>query len=105
MQNLSDKIGENQFAKINSTCMDCHKECTINIERTGPETIEIKNGAIGIRKGEYYFKCDDCWKTNKNFGTNCEVYSRIVGYLRPLSHWNDVKRSEFHSRTMYKISE
>ena len=52
MQNLSDKMGENQFAIVHGTCMDCHKECSINLERTGPETIEIKNGAIGNRNDE-----------------------------------------------------
>lgn len=28
----------------------------------------------------------------------CEVYSRVVGYLRPLSNWNDGKREEFKDR-------
>ncbi len=33
----------------------------------------------------------------------CEVYSRIVGYLRPVSHWNAGKQSEFDIRKMYEI--
>ena len=33
----------------------------------------------------------------------CEVYSRIVGYLRPVSDWNKAKRREFHDRVNYKI--
>lgn len=28
----------------------------------------------------------------------CEVYSRIVGYYRPLHNWNDGKREEFKDR-------
>lgn len=28
----------------------------------------------------------------------CEVYSRIVGYLRPVQQWNKGKQSEFHDR-------
>lgn len=32
----------------------------------------------------------------------CEVYSRIVGYLRPVSHWNAGKQSEFKIREMYE---
>ena len=105
MQNLSDKMGENQFAIVHGTCMDCHKECSINLERTGPETIEIKNGAIGNRNDEYYFKCDSCWEKDKNFGQQSEVYSRVVGYLRPVSQWNDAKTEEFHKRTMYTMPE
>ncbi len=31
----------------------------------------------------------------------CEVYSRIVGYLRPVEQWNDGKKSEFSDRTEY----
>ncbi|MCD6226092.1 hypothetical protein J7J95_03390 [bacterium] len=35
--------------------------------------------------------------------TRCEVYSRIVGYLRPVSQWNPGKAEEFYKRTPYKI--
>ena len=31
----------------------------------------------------------------------CEVYSRVVGYLRPINQWNDGKKAEFHLRTLY----
>lgn len=30
--------------------------------------------------------------------TKCEVYSRVVGYLRPVDQWNDGKQSEFKER-------
>ena len=33
----------------------------------------------------------------------CEVYSRIVGYLRPVKQWNDGKKSEYANRRMQKI--
>ena len=33
--------------------------------------------------------------------TECEIYSRIVGYLRPVSQWNAGKRSEYKMREMY----
>jgi len=32
----------------------------------------------------------------------CEIYSRTVGYLRPVSQWNDGKQAEFGIRKMYK---
>lgn len=32
----------------------------------------------------------------------CEVYSRIVGYLRPVNRWNDGKQQEFSERVVYK---
>jgi anaerobic ribonucleoside-triphosphate reductase len=31
----------------------------------------------------------------------CEVYSRIVGYLRPIQAWNDGKRQEFRERVTF----
>lgn len=30
--------------------------------------------------------------------TKCEVYSRVVGYIRPVSNWNDSKQAEFYDR-------
>jgi tellurite resistance protein TerC len=33
----------------------------------------------------------------------CEVYSRIVGYIRPVSQWNPGKQSEFDDRNTFKI--
>ena len=32
----------------------------------------------------------------------CEIYSRVVGYYRPVDQWNDGKRSEFDIREEYK---
>jgi len=34
----------------------------------------------------------------------CEVYSRVVGYLRPVQQWNDAKQSEFDDRVMFNIN-
>ncbi len=36
-------------------------------------------------------------------GTRCEVYSRVVGYLRPVDQWNDGKQEEFKERKTFKI--
>jgi len=33
----------------------------------------------------------------------CEVYSRIVGYFRPVQQWNDGKRQEFKDRVYYGV--
>ena len=33
--------------------------------------------------------------------TKCEVYSRVVGYIRPVSNWNDSKQAEFSDRIAY----
>ncbi len=37
-------------------------------------------------------------------GANCEVYSRVVGYLRPVDQWNDGKQAEFAIRKTFDKS-
>ncbi|MFC2163377.1 ribonucleoside triphosphate reductase [Acidobacteriota bacterium] len=39
-------------------------------------------------------QCPDC-------DSQTEVYSRIVGYLRPVATWNDGKKQEYRERTLY----
>ncbi len=31
----------------------------------------------------------------------CEIYSRVVGYLRPIRQWNKGKQAEFADRKMF----
>ena len=35
----------------------------------------------------------------------CEIYSRIVGYFRPVSQWNKGKQEEFRERNYYDTNE
>jgi anaerobic ribonucleoside-triphosphate reductase len=37
-------------------------------------------------------------------GATCEVYSRVVGYLRPVDQWNDGKQAEFAIRKTFDHS-
>jgi len=37
--------------------------------------------------------------------TKCEVYSRVVGYLRPVDQWNIGKQEEFKQRKEFKTKE
>ena len=34
-------------------------------------------------------------------GTPCEVYTRIVGYYRPLKNWNPGKMEEYKDRKVF----
>lgn len=36
-------------------------------------------------------------------GLQCEVYSRVVGYLRPVRQWNKGKKEEFKLRKTFKV--
>ncbi len=35
--------------------------------------------------------------------TRTEVYSRVVGYLRPVSQWNKGKRAEWADRASFEV--
>jgi ribonucleoside-triphosphate reductase len=37
--------------------------------------------------------------------TKCEVYSRVVGYMRPVKQWNRGKQQEFMDRRVFDIKE
>ena len=37
--------------------------------------------------------------------TKCEVFSRVVGYLRPRQQWNEGKQAEWDDRKMFEINE
>ena len=51
----------------------------------------------GYLSGEHSF-CPNCKQL-------CEVYSRIVGYLRPINQWNDGKQQEFFERKVFKVAD
>lgn len=51
----------------------------------------------GYIAGEH-FKCPQC-------GADCEVYSRVVGYIRPVQQWNKGKKKEFIDRKEFVIGE
>ena len=42
-------------------------------------------------------------KELEQYRTKCEVYSRVVGYLRPVEQYNKGKQQEFQDRDEFKI--
>ncbi len=51
----------------------------------------------GYISGEH-FTCPKC-----AIEQPCEVYSRVVGYLRPVTQWNEGKQQEFKERKVFKV--
>jgi ribonucleoside-triphosphate reductase len=35
----------------------------------------------------------------------CEVYSRVTGYMRPVKQWNDGKKAEYMDRKTFKLDK
>jgi ribonucleoside-triphosphate reductase len=56
----------------------------------------------GYLPGEHA-TCPICAGQNKT--TSCEVYSRVVGYLRPVNQWNRGKQQEFADRKTFDMRE
>jgi len=88
----------------NILCRDCGKKIIIKDKK-------IKNGKLLAYKHKgkkiYVYKCNECYEKDpalKDF-QDCEVYSRVVGYLRPVKQWNKGKRQEFKEREEYKRKE
>ncbi|MBP7212329.1 ribonucleoside triphosphate reductase [bacterium] len=51
----------------------------------------------GYVPGEH-FKCPKC-------GESCDVFSRVVGYIRPVRQWNEGKRAEFEARQTFDVEQ
>jgi len=49
----------------------------------------------GYLSGEH-FNCPIC-------NSSCEVYSRVVGYFRPVRQWNKGKQAEYEMRHVFKV--
>ncbi len=86
---------------MNINCHDCKKEIEVN----GDELVNGKQ--LVYRDGEEEIKickCDECFEKDpslRNY-SKCEVYSRIVGYIRPVNQWNQGKQQEYNEREEYK---
>jgi hypothetical protein len=86
-------------------CHDCGKEIII-----GPNG-EIQDGQmlkynLPDGKQKTIFKCLKCFSADKSLRNfqETEIYSRVVGYLRPVSQWNEGKQQEFKDRKEFKIN-
>ena len=83
--------------KKDEQCYDCGKTIYVRNDK-------IKDGLFLVYKaGDHrikVFKCRQCFKKSpvlKNF-RKCEVYSRVVGYIRPVQQWHIGKKQEFKER-------
>lgn len=77
------------------TCHDCKKELEKGDEFVLYEVVSDK-----------FIKCKKCYEKDpilKNF-QKAEVYSRVVGYIRPVQQWNKGKQAEFGDRKEFDVN-
>jgi ribonucleoside-triphosphate reductase len=83
-----------------------------------PDTASVKNLVKKIAYGYHlpYFTLSPTFSICPNHGyiagekhkcsecqAECEVYARIVGYIRPIQNWNDAKKAEFTDRRLFNM--
>ena len=81
-------------------CHDCKKEIVINgelIENGVRLDYDDAGSIVSV------LKCNECYAKSPaltNFRP-CEVYSRVVGYIRPVQQWHKGKQQEFGERVEF----
>lgn len=102
---------ETEDVSFIGNCHDCgvpvNVLCTVNED--GELVVSggaMYNPKIGTPPTEHtFFKCDKCFTKDRvlrNY-VSCEVYSRVVGYLRPIQQWNKGKVEEFKQRKEFVV--
>ena len=107
LHKLFDENPDKSVIGFEGRCHDCSSDVKVDVSLV-PEGFMISGGAVYEPQAEQYFtKCDTCYAKNPvltNF-QKCEVYSRVVGYLRPVSQWNEGKQAEFRNRKTFTIAK
>jgi len=101
---LMDKYETNELA-FEGTCADCGKEvCVVVRDKGNGEFVVTGGAAYGNAETEIFrAKCDVCFMSRKALQfQECDVYSRVVGYMRPVRSWNMGKQAEFRNRKMMR---
>lgn len=89
---------------IDTKCHDCGADINIvdeQLENGVYLAYDHNDEKINI------FKCNDCYAKNPaltNF-QKCEVYSRVVGYIRPVQQWHKGKKQEYAERQEYAMPD
>lgn len=101
----------NHHIEFKGVCHDCSVPVKVicYINEAGHEVIEggamydPKIDVLGTKR--LFFKCDACFQKDKVLRNyqKCEVYSRVVGYLRPVDQWNPGKLEEFNQRKEFIV--
>ena len=102
---------ETEDVEFRGNCHDCDTPvevlCAVNengeLKISGGAIYDPKMGTPPIERT--FFKCDACFRKDRvlrNF-VSCEVYSRVVGYLRPVQQWNKGKLAEFEHRKEFVV--
>jgi len=103
LHELFDEHTQKEILSWQGNCHDC--SCEVEVTATPKEDgIHIMGGSVyESEPNRFFLKCDACFRKDSELRNyqKCEVYSRVVGYLRPVAQWNDAKRTEFKDRKLF----
>lgn len=105
LHELFDAHPEKTGLVFEGLCHDCGKAVKVGVSLTA-EGFAISGGAVYEPGPErFHNKCEECFSKDPHLSNyrRCEVYSRVVGYLRPVSQWNEGKQAEFNRRKAYSL--
>ena len=103
LHEMFDAQPDTKVLRYPGHCHDCGEAVQVDIRATG-DGFAIEGGALyEPEPAQYFLKCDACFGKNPRLTDyqRCEVYSRVVGYLRPVTQWNDGKQAEFADRQLF----
>ncbi len=85
-------------------CHDCGSDVTIVTHLAEDGTLSVTGGALWYTS-QVFAKCEACFAALPMLTAYqpCEVYSRVVGYMRPIAQWNLGKKEEWISRIPFSL--
>jgi len=100
---------------LRGKCHDCGEEMEVIVAVDCDPPEIIKGGGFwhfdsistGANPNGNFMKCEGCMAQDPILRRYqpCEVFSRVVGYLRPVSCWNLGKREEFRQRVVFNMDK
>jgi hypothetical protein len=93
--------------EFNGTCHDCKVTVKILVTSGEEGNLNVEGGSLykinGIEKP--FLRCDCCFGKDPALRDYqpCEVYTRVVGYLRPVQQFNIGKKEEFKARKTFNV--
>jgi len=86
-------------------CHDCGKE--IKDIKIDEKNQKVTGAKFYDTEKEMFVKCLDCYAKDPILRDyqKAEVYSRVVGFLRPVSQWNPGKLSEYEQRKEFSAKK
>ena len=109
IEEISRQLETTNDIEYTGKCHDCGKGVKVRIFRDDKGRIVIEGGAVynPLSNAQIFLKCDKCFAKDHTLRNwrQTEVYSRVVGYIRPVQQWNRGKREEFKQRKEFVIRE